>query len=300
MKPYDKKNVTFNKSKCEFSKDKCLYFGLMFSKDGVSPDPSKVQAIRATDPPRSAKELNSFLCTVQYNARFVKMFSSSTEKFRSLLKESKFRWENEHQEAFEDLKNGLCEETTLTYLDPKAEHEVHVYGCPLGISATLVQKSEKDGPWQVVQYPSRSLSDTETRYSQIELETLAVDFACKKFHIYLYGITFTIITDHKPFETILNNPRHQTSIRLQRIRVRIMDYQFKVEYRPGKDNISHYTSRHPLPRDECSKQELSTSKEIKQYVNYMLQNNIPRAIGKEELKKKRGRRPDFAKTLQVY
>jgi hypothetical protein len=230
----------------------------------------------------------------------MKKFLSSTEKFRSLLKESKFRWENEHQEAFEDLKNGLCEETTLTYLDPKAEHEVHVYGCPLGISATLVQKSEKDGPWQVVQYPSRSLSDTETTYSQIELETLAVDFACKKFQIYLYGITFTIITDHKPFETILNNPRHQTSIRLQRILVRIMNYQFKVEYRPGKDNISHYTSRHPLPRDECSKQELSTSKEIKQYVNYMLQNNIPRAIGKEELKEKRGRRPDFAKTLQVY
>jgi methyltransferase-like protein len=73
-----------------------------------------------------------------------------------------------------------------------------------------------------------------------------------------------------------------------------------VEYRPGKDNISDYTSRHPLPQDECSKQELSTSKEIKQYINYMLQNNIPRAIGKEELKKKRGRRSDIAKTLRVY
>jgi hypothetical protein len=126
----------------------------------------------------------------------------------------------------------------LTYFDPKAEHEVHVYGCLLGISETLVQKSENDGPWQVVQYASQSLSDTETRYSQIELETLAVDFACKKFHLYLYGIPFTIITDHKPFEAILNNPRHQTSIRLQRILVRIMDYQVKVEYRLGKDNIS--------------------------------------------------------------
>jgi hypothetical protein len=167
-------------------------------------------------------------------------------------------------------------------LDTTAEHKVHVYGCPLGISATLVQKSGKDGPRQVVQYASRSLSDTETRYSQIELETLAVDFACKKFHLYLYGIPFKIITVHKPFEAILNNPRHQTSIRLQRILVRIMDYQFKVEYRPGKDNISDCTSRHPLPRDESSKQELSTSKEIKQYVNYMLQNNIPRTIGKEE------------------
>jgi hypothetical protein len=63
----------------------------------------------------------------------------------------------------------------LDIFDAKAKHEVHVYGCPLGISATLVKKSEKDGPWQVVQYASRSVSDTETRYSQIELETRAVD-----------------------------------------------------------------------------------------------------------------------------
>jgi hypothetical protein len=63
----------------------------------------------------------------------------------------------------------------LDIFDPKAKHEIQVYGCPLGISATLVQKSEKDGPWQVVQYASRSVSDTEARYSQIELETRAVD-----------------------------------------------------------------------------------------------------------------------------
>ena len=99
--------------------------------------------------------------------RFMKNFASSTEKLRNLLKESRFRWEKEHQEAFENLKRGLCEETTLTYFDPKAEHEVHVDGCPLGISATLVQKSVKNGLWQVVQYASRSLSDTETRNNDL-------------------------------------------------------------------------------------------------------------------------------------
>jgi hypothetical protein len=64
-----------------------------------------------------------------------------------------------------------------------------------------------------------------------------------------------------------------------------MDYQFKVEFRPGKNNLSDYTSRHPLLRNERSKQELITNKEIKQYANYTLQKNIPRAINKEELKK---------------
>ena len=58
------KEITFNKDKCEFNKDKCLYYGMVFSKKGASPDPMKVEAIKQAEPPRNAKELNSFLCTV--------------------------------------------------------------------------------------------------------------------------------------------------------------------------------------------------------------------------------------------
>ena len=148
------KKVTSNKSKCKFSKDECLYFGLMFSKYGDSPNPSKVQAIRATDPPRSVKKLNSFLYTVQYNARFMKMFRSSTEKLRSLLKESKFNGKRSINilEAFEDLKKRLCEETTLKYFDPKVEHEVHVDGCPLGIT-NISNVGAKERGWSAASGP---------------------------------------------------------------------------------------------------------------------------------------------------
>ena len=68
------KEITFNKDKCEFNKDKCLYYGMVFSKEGASPDPMKVEAIKQAEPPRNAKELNSFLCTVQYNARFMESY----------------------------------------------------------------------------------------------------------------------------------------------------------------------------------------------------------------------------------
>jgi len=65
------KNVTFNKAKCEFSKDRVVYYGLMFSKDGVSPDPCKVKAFKSAGRPRNAAELNSFLCKVRYSSRFM-------------------------------------------------------------------------------------------------------------------------------------------------------------------------------------------------------------------------------------
>jgi hypothetical protein len=86
LKPHEKKTLRLTNQSASSVRTNVCISGLMFSKDGVSPDPSKVPAIRATDLPRSAKELNSFLCTVQYNARFMKKFASSTEKLRILLK----------------------------------------------------------------------------------------------------------------------------------------------------------------------------------------------------------------------
>ena len=123
-------------------------------------------------------------------------------------------------------------------------------GCSLGISATLVQCGQSNDKWRVVQYSSRALSDAERNYSQTELEMLAADFGCRKFHVFLYGLPFKIVTDHKPLEVILNNPRHKTSIRLIRMMVRMLDYEFEVEYMPGQTNTSDYKSRHPLPREK--------------------------------------------------
>ena len=136
-----------------------------------------------------------------------------------------------------------------------------------------------------MQYASRALSDAERNYSQIELEMLAADFACRKLHVFLYGLPFKTVTDHKPLEVILNNPRHNKSIRLQRMMVQILDYEFKVEYRPGKTNIYDYTSRHPLPRENCTKRKLGTTNNVKQYVNFVVTSDIPRAISKDELVK---------------
>ena len=112
--------------------------------------------------------------------------------------------------------------------------------------ATAYKRKEDEESWRVIQYASRVLNGAEKEYSQIELEMLAVDFGCRKFHIYLWGSPFVVVSDHKPLEVIFNNARHTTSLRLQRILVRLIDYDFTVTYSPGKYNISDYTSRHPV------------------------------------------------------
>ena len=65
--------------------------------------------------------------------------------------------------------------------------------------------------------------------------------------------------------------------------VRMLDYEFKVEYRPGKTNISDYTSRHPLPLEQSGKRELGTTKTVRHFVNFEIENDIPKAISKEEI-----------------
>lgn len=127
--------------------------------------------------------------------------------------------------------------------------------------------------------------ELEKRYSQIELEVLAGDFGDKKFHLFLYGIPFKIVTDHKPLESVFNKPTHTTSIRVQRIVNRMLDHDFVVEYRPEKENISDYTSRHPMLLQACTKFELRTAKEVRRYVNYVVTCNTPKAVTKEQVQK---------------
>ena len=196
----------------------------MFSKDGVSPDPCKVKAIKSTGRPRNATEHNSFLCTVRYSTRFMEAsrYQKAACKLGKLVTR-KFEWKQEHSEAFEELKNMLSSDTVQAYFDPQAEHELHIDGCPVGLAETLTQRKPGEQCWRVVQYAS--LTDPDKRYSQIELEALAGDFGCKKFHLFLYGRPFKIVTDHKPLESVFNKPTHTTSIRVQRIVNRMMDYR---------------------------------------------------------------------------
>ena len=105
-----RKKIAFNKAKCEFNKESCLCYGMAFSKERVSPDPQKVEATKAAETPLNAKEMNSFLYTVQYYARFMDKFAPETVVYSARVTQSKsFR-------ACESLKEALSSHTVLAYL----------------------------------------------------------------------------------------------------------------------------------------------------------------------------------------
>ena len=100
-------------------------------------------------------------------------------------------------------------------------------------------------------FASRSLSQAETRYSQLDKEALAIVFGVKKFHQYLYGRHFTICTDHKPLLGLFNESRsvpHMASGRVQRWALILAAYEYTIVYKPGQANANADAfSRLPLP-----------------------------------------------------
>ena len=104
---------------------------------------------------------------------------------------------------------------------------------PYGVGAVLSQIDEQ-GVERPVAYASRTLSQPEQNYSQLEKEALALIFGTKQFHNYIYGCSFILYTDHKPLQGLLNESKAiptLASARIQRWALTLATYQYKIVYK---------------------------------------------------------------------
>lgn len=269
------KNLTLNKSKCEFNKRKLEFFGYVFGEDGLSADPKKCETIKKTPAPSNVSEVRSFLAMTNYVSRFIPNYSTLTEPLRTLTKKhTSWQWTNEQQNAFQKLKDTLSSETVMAYFDPRKQTEIITDASPVGMSAIMLQENK------VISYASKALTDVERRYSQTEKENLAIVWAVEHFHIYLFGNKFTLITDAKALENIYGNPKSRPPARLERWRMRLQAYDFDVKYRPGKSNMSDYLSRHP---DTATHAQSRASSVAEEYLSFLAHQNVPKAMTIDEI-----------------
>ncbi|KAJ1119863.1 hypothetical protein NDU88_008048 [Pleurodeles waltl] len=240
--------LTLHKKKCAFYQNSVEFFGYVFSKDGLQVDPRKAEAIRQAAVPQNPTEVRSFLGMATYCGRFIPQLATMSEPLRRLTKgQHRWDWTPDAQQAFVDIKNALLDKATMAYFNPGRKTEVVVDASPVGLGAVLLQE-QRHQEWVPVAYASRALSTVESRYAQIEREALAIRWACRHFHLYLYGHEFQVVTDHKPLVPLFAGSPRLAPPRIERWAVLLQPYRFTVVYRPGVNNPADYLSRHPPPK----------------------------------------------------
>ena len=182
------------------------------------------------DPSSSLADLQTFLGMVQFLSRFVPNLASIAASLWALTKKtSEFVWSPEHQSAVDRIKKAILAPTSLQYFDSTQPVTIQVDASQRGLGAVLLQA---DGP---VEFASKLLTATESRYSNIEREMLAVLFGLEKFHYYAYGRHVVVESDHKPLEAIFKKHLSSAPPRIARMMLRIQKYDAEIKYVPGKD-----------------------------------------------------------------
>ncbi|KAL7842622.1 hypothetical protein SRHO_G00243110 [Serrasalmus rhombeus] len=174
-----------------------------------------------------------------------------------LNKERKWQWTSACASAFQKAKALLVAQEVLTHFNPELPLRLACDASPYGVGAVLSHVMP-DGEEKPIAYASRTLSKAEQNYAQIEREALAIVFGVRKFHQYLYGNTFTLLTDHRPLTTILSPVKSTPSMaaaHMQRWALLLSAHNYTIEYRKGALHANaDGLSRLPLPHAPSEKQ----------------------------------------------
>ena len=253
LQRFSERNFKLNKDKFVFKQQKLKYCGHILTSEGILPDPAKVEAITQMPIPRSKTEVRRLLEMINHLDKCLPQLCDVSEPLRNLIKEqNQFIWSKVYQDAFNKLTQLISEPPLLRYYNLEEEVTIETDANDYGLVTVLLQAGRP------VAFASRTMTETERRYSQIEKECLALMFGCTRFDHHLHGREkITAVTDHKPLETILAKSINSAPKRLQRMMLRLQKYRLNIVYKKGTQMyISDHLSRSALPNGRTQKKEI--------------------------------------------
>ncbi|KAF1328976.1 reverse transcriptase, partial [Globisporangium splendens] len=210
---------------CMFGVDEIPVLGCFVGKNGVRPDPEKIKAINDWPVPTSQKDLRKFLGLATYLHKYSQNYAGIIRPLSPLLKKDvDWKWSDECQDAFVKVKSSLMEAPVLAIADHERPFYVVCDASDFAIGCALMQRDDADRE-RVICYQSRQLSAI--------------------IRVYLLGSKrFTVYTDHASLRAAVKSPH--LSQRMARWLSFFAEYEFDVEYKPGRFNvIADALSRRP-------------------------------------------------------
>ena len=222
-------NLKLNKTKFKRAQTEVLFMGHLLTPEGLKADPSKVEAILEMPPLNNVKGLKRFLAMVNYLAKFLPLLPDMIEPLRRLEdKETEWCWLEQHQKAFDTVKQYLADAPVLNYYNINEEVTIQCGASETSLGAVLMQQG------QPIAFASRALTDTETRYAQIEKE-LAIVWSTNKFNQYILGReVIHIESDPEPLKVVFSKSIHRSPKRLQGMLMALQTYSLAVQYKKGQ------------------------------------------------------------------
>lgn len=262
--------VTLNE-KCVFSVKSIKFLGHIISKDGIHIDPEKVEAISKFPRPEKVSDVRSLLGMMNHIGKFAPGLAETTKPLRDLLKNDiVWTWDEPQEQAFQKLKAQMSTAPVLIHYSPQKPTKISADASSYGMGGVLMQK--EDSHWKPVYYISRSLTDTEQRYAQVEKEALAVTWCCERFADFLVGLPkFLIETDHKPLLALMKTKHlDELTPRIQRFRMRMMRFSYNIVHVPGKNLVTaDALSRAPVGKP--GKEDHEMEEECEMHVRSILE-----------------------------
>ncbi|GJX72929.1 reverse transcriptase domain-containing protein [Tanacetum coccineum] len=191
-------------SKCEFWLQEVHFLGHVVNQNGIHVDPRKIEAVKNWKTPTTPSEIRSFLGLAGYYRRFISNFSKIAKPLTSLTqKNQKYVWGGEQEEAFQNLKNNLCDAPILTLPDGVEDFVVYYDASNQGLGCVLMQRG------RVIAYASRQLKTHEKNYTthDLELGTVIELFSDYECEIHYYPGKANVVADALSRKELLK-PRH--------------------------------------------------------------------------------------------
>jgi hypothetical protein len=236
-----KNHLSLKTKKCHFFKDELKFLGHIISKEGIRPDPEKVEAVKNWPKPKNQHDVRAFLGLTTYFKRFIRGYAKIAYALMELTKDQykrNFVWSDRCQAAFEKLKQLLTEAPLLKIPDFSKPFTIVTDASQVGLGGVLLQEN------QPCAFESKKFSVAECNYTTTERELLAVVHCYTKWRVYLKDNPENVIeTDHMP--NIYFTTKPQLSPREVRWMETLGQFPGKWVYKPGKGNIADPLSRMP-------------------------------------------------------
>ncbi|UYV75718.1 K02A2.6-like [Cordylochernes scorpioides] len=253
------KNIKFDLTKAQICLTKVRFLGHVISQNGIDPEPNKIDKLITFKRPEDKKSLQRIMGLYNYLGKFIPNLAASTSNIRGILRKNVvWHWGPKQDGEFDHIKECVRNAPSLAHFD---KSKMLILQCDASKDAMGAALLQEDRP---LAFASASFSDSQKQYSQIEKELLSVYYGCKKFEYLLSGHTFVVQTDHQPLLPLVKKPLSDISPRLQRLVMKLIAFDFKLQYKPGKYLIVADTlSRDTHPMDELPTPFLEDKRMVK-------------------------------------